>query len=435
MPWTGQVITPEDADYTEAATVYVRTGSPALVARPIDTAQVAEAVRYAADNDLVLSIRSGGHSGYGHGTNDGGLVVNLTRMAEIEVLDADRRLVRVGAGAQWGDVAEALGGHGLALTSGDTVSVGVGGLTQGGGIGWMVRNHGLTIDSLVAAEVVTADGQVLRVDDSNHAELFWAVRGGAGNVGVVTSFDFVAQLATDVHAGTITYDVSDVPSLLERWTTAMRESPEELNATLVLMPGFGPEMPAQAMHLVCYAGADADDARAALAPLQEIGTVTSSEITRKAYADVLEEAHAPPGVRPVIDNTLVTSVPDELIAFLTDFYGGGSAGRMVFLRAVGGAMSRVPSDATAFAHRDAEVLVVGATFLPEPTTDEALAEAIAPFQPVHDFGIGSYVGFVTRVGDDVIDKVYPKATADRLIGVKRTYDPGNLFDQNVNIQP
>jgi len=435
MQWTGQVITPEDAGYDEAATVYVRTGSPALVARPADAAQVVEAVRHAADSGLVLSVRSGGHSGYGHGTNDGGLVIDLAAMSEVEVLDASRRLVRVGGGAQWGAVATTLAEHGLALTSGDTVSVGVGGLTQGGGIGWMVRNHGLTIDSLVAAEVVTADGRILRVDDSNHPELFWAVRGGAGNVGVVTYFDFVAQPSTDVHAGTITYDVSDVPALLKGWTTALRDSPEEVNATLVLMPGFGPEMPAQAMHLVCYAAADDDAARAALAPLQEIGPVTSSEITRKPYADVLEEAHAPPGVRPVIDNTLVKTATDELISFIADFYGGGAAGRMVFLRAVGGAMSRVPVDATAFAHRDAEVLVVGATFLPEPATDEALAEAIAPFQPVHDFGIGTYVGFVTRVGDDVIDKVYPKPTADRLREVKRTYDPGNLFDQNVNVAP
>ena len=221
-----------------------------------DAAEVSEAVRYAVQHDLVLSVRSGGHSGPGFSTNDDGIVIDVSRINDISVVDEATSRVRIGAGALWGDVADALGKRGLSLTSGDTKSVGVGGLTQGGGVGWMVRNHGLTIDSLVAAEIVTADGQQLRVDAATHPDLFWAIRGGGGNFGVVTHFEFTAQTGTDVHAGTIMYAPTDVPQLIKGWSQVLREAPEELNATLVLMPGFGPEMPAGGMGMVCYADSD-----------------------------------------------------------------------------------------------------------------------------------------------------------------------------------
>ena len=244
---------PGDEAYAAAATVYVRTGSPALVLRPRTVEQVAAAIHQAVAAGLPLSIRSGGHSVQAWGTNDGGLVIDMSAFAGVEVLDGDR--VRVGAGARWGDVASTLGSHGLSLTSGDTRSVGVGGLTTGGGIGWMVRNHGLTIDSLVAADIVTADGRALHLTETENADLFWAIRGGGGNFGVLTSFEFVAQRVTTVHAGTIMYAPDDVPGLLDGWMDAHRNGPEELNSTLVFFPELGDPMPpAGLMGLVCYAG-------------------------------------------------------------------------------------------------------------------------------------------------------------------------------------
>jgi FAD/FMN-containing dehydrogenase len=426
---------PGNEGYEAAATTYMRTGRPAVIVQPHDADGVSAAIQYAIDHGLVLSVKSGGHSVLGFGTNDDGVVVDMSGFDSIDVLDAETGHVRIGAGAVWGDVATTLAAQGLSLTSGDTKSVGVGGLTVGGGVGWMVRNHGLTIDSLVAADLVTAGGQALRVDDAENSDLFWAIRGGGGNFGVVTHFEFVAQPATAVHAGTITYAVDDVPALVRGWTDAHRAGPEELNSTLVLMPAFGDEMPAMAMGLVCYAGADHAAADAAFAPLLALDGVLSTEIAEKPYADVLEEAHPPPGVTAMATNTLVESMSDEVIAALADWYAAGTVGRLAFIRALGGAVGRVPSDATAFAHRTAEAMVVGAAFLPVDAAEEELIEAIRPFDAVKAFGVGAYSGFLGTATADDLAAIYPVQTLHRLREVKQKYDPANVFNQNFNIRP
>ena len=427
---------PGDEGYDSAATVYMRRGSPSLVVRPRSPEDVAAAIRQAVATGLPLSVRSGGHSALAWGTNDGGVVIDLAELAAVDVIDEAAARVRVGAGAPWGAVASTLAGHGLALTSGDTRSVGVGGLTTGGGIGWMVRNHGLTIDSLVAAEVVTADGRCLRASANEHPELFWAIRGGGGNFGVVTAFEFVAQPDTTVHAGWIKYSVDDVPTLLQGWAQAHRAAPEELNSTLVLMPGLPEPMPpAGAMGLVLYAGSDQAAADAAFAPLLALGTVVMSEITEKPYADVLEEPHPPPGMKALAHNTLVRSLDDALITAVTDWYDSGNASRLAFVRALGGAVNRVEADATAFAHRDVEALVVGAVFGPEDARDEELQDRLRPFEALHALGAGSYSGFVGTDLPEDLRRIYPPATLARLRQVKRRYDPGNVFRSNFNITP
>ena len=426
---------PGDDGYAAAATTYMRTGSPALVFRPRNTAEIAAAIRSAIDQNLVLSVKSGGHSVLGFGTNDDGVVIDLSGFDSIEVLDDVSGLVRIGAGAVWGDVATTLGAQGFSLTSGDTKSVGVGGLTLGGGVGWMVRNYGLTIDSLVAADIVTAGGQALRVSVNENPDLFWAIRGGGGNFGVVTHLEFVAQRATVVHAGTITYSVDDVPTLLKGWRDAHRAAAEELNSTLVLMPGFGDEMPAMAIGMVCYAGADQAAADAAFAPLLALDGVTGTEIGEKPYADVLEEAQPPPGVTAMATNTLVESVSDEVIAAVADWYAAGAAGQLAFIRALGGAVARVPSDATAFAHRTTEAMVVGAAFRPVGAAEEQLIEAIRPFDAVKALGVGAYSGFLGTANNEDLAAIYPPRTLERLTEVKRKYDPANVFRQNFNVRP
>jgi FAD/FMN-containing dehydrogenase len=426
---------PGDDGYVAAATTYMRTGQPAVVFRPRGADDVAAAIRHAVEHDMVLSVKSGGHSALGFGTNDGGVVIDLTALDSTEVLDDVTGRVRIGAGAVWGDVATELGARGWSLTSGDTKSVGVGGLTLGGGVGWMVRNHGLTIDNLVAADIVTASGQALRVSDSENADLFWAIRGGGGNFGVVTHLEFMAAPATAVHAGTITYSVDEVSSLLRGWCDAHRSAPEELNSTLVLMPEFGAEMPAMATGLVCFAGADQGAAEAAFAPLLALDNLVSVEITEKAYADVLEEAQPPPDVRPMATNTLVETVTDEVVAAVTQWYGAGKTGQLAFIRALGGAMGRVPSDGTAFAHRTAEAMIVGAAFLPLDATDEQLVAAIQPFDAVKELGLGAYSGFLGTATDDDVAAIYPSQTLRRLQEVKQTYDPANVFNQNFNVRP
>ena len=349
-------IRPGDDGYADASTTYMGEGSPAVILRARDTDDVVAGIRFAVERGLVLSVRSGGHSALGFGTNDDGVVLDLSGIDDVEVLDADARLVRVGTGATWGAVASALAPHGLALTSGDTLSVGVGGLTLGGGMGWMVRKYGLTIDALRAADLVTADGRALRVSAEEYPDLFWAVRGGGGNFGVVTHFEFEAQPVPTVVSGMIAYRPDDIAQLLSGWRDAMRTAPDELTSALVLMPGFG-EMPAGVLAFVCYAGADGDDARAAIKPLLGIGPVVDDGVQEKPYGDVLEEANAPPGVKPVVTNRLLPELTDEVLADIDTAYAGGAAGRVVFLRSLGGEFGRVDAAATAFPHRDAEPLV------------------------------------------------------------------------------
>ena len=419
-------IRPGDEDYDEARTTIASTAEPAIVLRPTTPDEVAASLRHARAEGLPVAIRSGGHNALGFGNSDGGAVLDLTRLDQVELLGDGR--VRIGAGATWGPAAAALAEHGLAITSGDTVSVGVGGLTQAGGIGWMVRKHGLTIDNVLAAEVVTAAGDVVRASATENADLFWALRGGAGNFGVVTAFEYQAQPVSTVHFGTIAFTLDDVPQLVKSWAAAMRSAPDELSTTLALMPAFG-EFPAGAMLFVCLVGDDTP----ALEPLRTIGTVVAEDISERPYAEILEEAGPPEGVLPVIGNTLVESVDEPLIEAIATAYAGG--GRVVFLRSLGGAFGRVDPTETAFAHRHAEALVVSGAFLPIDAPEDQIEGAHAVWRTIGDQGVGAYAGFL---GSDTVEDIaalWPAETLERLRQVKRTWDPENTFRRNFNVAP
>lgn len=419
-------IRPGDTDYDAARTTIAGTAQPEVVLRPTTPEEVAASLKHAQEEGLPVAIRSGGHNALGFGNIDGGVVIDLSRLDQVDLLGEDR--VRVGAGATWGPAAAALAKHGLAITSGDTVSVGVGGLTQAGGMGWMVRKHGLTIDSLLSAEVVTAAGDVVRASVTENADLFWALRGGAGNFGVVTAFEFRAQPVSTVHFGTITFALDDVAQLLRGWSAAMRSAPDELTSTLVLMPGFG-DFPAGAMLYVCLA---ADDTTA-LDPLRAIGTVVAEDVSERPYAEILEEAHPPEGVLPVIGNTLVESVDEPLVEAIAAAYASG--GRVVFLRSLGGAVGRVDPSDTAFAHRTAEALIVSAAFLPADAAEEQIVGARTVWRTIGDHGIGSYAGFLGSDTAEDIAALWPTDTLERLREVKRSWDPENRFRRNFNIAP
>jgi FAD/FMN-containing dehydrogenase len=432
---TAEVLRPGDEGYDDAARVFFAIGRPDLVVRPRDVGEVAAAIRHAVRRDLVVSVRSGGHGPLGHATNTGGMVIDLAHLDAVDVLDADRRLVRVGGGATWGAVAAALDAHGWALTSGDTTGVGVGGLTLGGGIGWLVRRHGLAIDNLVGARVVTADGRLVSTSAEVHPDLFWALRGGGGNFGVVVDFDFVAQPVSTVHHGTVTYQLDDPANLLRCWRDAMRSAPEELTSTLVLMPRV-PGAPRTATVLLCYAGSPGtvvSDADRAIEPLLELGTVTAASIKECRYAEVLEDAQHPPGVRLVGRNALVPTLGDGVITAIDQL--SGTAPVVIAVRSLGGAFARVPSDATAFAHRDAETMVVCGLLLPESATDADVERALEPWRVVAAYGTGTYINFQGSATAEDLAAAYPPATYARLAEVKRAYDPGNLFALNHNIDP
>ena len=419
-------IRPGDAEYDAARTTIMGTAEPAVVLRPTNATDVVAALEYARAEKLEIAVRSGGHNALGFGNSDGGAVIDVSGLDDIELLGDGR--VRIGAGATWGPAAAALAEHGLAITSGDTVSVGVGGLTQAGGIGWMVRKHGLTVDSVLGAEVVTASGDIVRADAETNPDLFWALRGGAGNFGIVTAFEYQAQPVSTVLFGTISYALDDVPQLLKGWAEFGRTAPDELSTALVLMPGFG-DFPPGAVLYVAYCGDDPT----VLDSLRALGTVVDDTVAEKPYADVLEEAHPPEGILPVIGNALLEDLTGECIDAIVTAYSGG--GRVVFLRSLGGAMGRVDPEETAFAHRAAQVMVVSAKFLPMDASDDAVSAARAEWQTIGRHGIGSYAGFLGSDTDADLASLWPPATLARLTEVKRAWDPDNVFRRNFNIRP
>jgi FAD/FMN-containing dehydrogenase len=428
----GDVIVPGDAEYDAASTIMVTKGAPAVVVRPKSPHDVAAAIAFARANQLKLSVRSGGHSNAGHSTNVGGLVIDLIHLKTVEVLDEAKHTVRIGAGAQWGAVAEVLAAHGLGISSGDTRTVGVGGLTLAGGVGWMVRKYGLALDNLLAAEIVTADGRILRASATEEPDLFWAVRGGGGNFGVATSFEFAAHPTGQVYAGMAMYELADVATLLKGWRDLMRAAPEELTTMFLIMPGVAafPKMPVAAMILFCYAGDDEAVAAKVVDPFLQLGKLMHKDIRLKDYAEVLEDAHPPAGLKVITNNTFIHELTDDAVQGLAS-----AKGLVLQIRSLGGAMNRIAPDATAFAHRDSEVLVVAPTFVAPDATPEVQHEALAPWRIVAALGNGAYISFFSEDSGNELHAAYPPATYERLARIKQAYDPENIFKQNYNIPP
>ncbi|WP_081682620.1 FAD-binding oxidoreductase [Marmoricola sp. URHB0036] len=432
----GQMIEPGHADYEVARRTVFATGAPAYVVRPDDVGDVRAAVRFARDAALPLSIRGGGHSFSGFGTNDGGLVIDLGGLDSVRILDLDRRLVRIGGGATWGTVAAALSEHNLAISSGDTRSVGVGGLTLAGGIGWKVRKYGLALDALVGAEVVLASGEVVHASAEDHSDLFWALRGGGGSFGVVTAFDFAAHTTTEVFHGKVTFPAREAETVLTGWSDYLRAAPDDLTSLVNLanpMTG-GPQAPVE-VH-VTFDSDDADRAAEALEPIRRLGTVLDDDITLRPYADTLVDGAAPPpGLQFVLRSAFVDeeSVPDVLRVLAESSTSNGAP--VVGVRSLGGAVSRVPEGATAYPYRQAELLVVSVTAGPAPVVEAARPALDAMWSRLGPSVHGAYANFLSTAGEEALAAVYPAATHERLAQVKRCYDPANLFSRNHNVRP
>jgi hypothetical protein len=390
--FNGDVIEPGAAEYESARRSVLASGSPAYVLRPKSTRDVQIAVRFAADAGLLLSVRGGGHAFPGFGTNDGGLVIDLGHLATVEVMDKERHLVRIGGGATWGQVSAALAPHGLAISSGDTKSVGVGGLTLTGGIGWKVRKYGLALDNVIGAEIVTA-------------------------------FEFVAHPTTDVFFGRIAFPPSEATAVLPGWAEHQRTAPEELSSTVVLgKPGLPVEI------YVAFDGDDPELAAEAIDPIRRLGTVTDDDVAPVPYADTLVDGGPPPpGIRFVTRSAFVH--PGSVSEVLRILAEAGTSERSPFIavRSVGGAVSRVPDDATGYAHRQAELMVVITTVGPEPGTEAALWGRLAAHVN------GAYANFLSSATREDVAAIYPPETYRRLAAVKRRYDPGNLFAGNHNV--
>jgi len=432
----GAIIEPGGPDYESASRTLLTSGKPAYVLRPGSVRDVQEAVMFAAITGLSLSVRGGGHSFPGFGTNDGGVVIDLSRLASVEIIDKKRHLVRIGGGATWGQVAAALAPHGLAISSGDTKSVGVGGLTLTGGIGWKVRKYGLALDSVAAAQVVTASGEVVHASAPENPELFWAIRGGGGNFGIVTAFEFVAHPTTDVFYGKIAFPAPEAATVLRGWADHLRTAPEELTSVAEFANPFagGPEAPVE-IH-VAFDSDDPELAARAIDPIRRLGTVTDDDTALKPYADTLVDGLIPPpGIQFVTRSAFVDKESvSEVLQILTEV-GASERSPFIAVRSVGGAVSRVPEDATAYAHRQAELMFVTTVAGPKPIVEAARPALEAIWERLGPHVNGAYANFLVSATEEDVAAIYPTETYHRLAAVKRQYDPGNLFARNHNVRP
>ncbi|GAA5173320.1 MULTISPECIES: LLM class flavin-dependent oxidoreductase [Amycolatopsis] len=424
-----EVVEPGDPAYRRFRSGYLRGGSPGIVLRAADATQVSDALAFARRHPhLPLSIRSAGHGISGRSTNDGGIVLDVSSINGIEVVDKATRRVRIGPGARWMDVAAALEPHGWALSSGDYGGVGVGGLATAGGIGFLSRAHGLTIDHLREVEMVLADGSVVRASETENPDLFWAVRGAGANFGVVTSFEFEADEVGQVGFAVLVSDASDPADFLLRWGRVVEESPRDLTSFLILPPARRGQPPvAQTISVV--ASDEPDTVLERLQPIADIAPLYGQQAQIVPYAAVMANASDDPHQavgEPVSRSGLLDHVTPEFAATAAQVLRSGGL-HWFQLRAVGGAVSDVDSDATAYAHRSANFSVVGMGL-----RDDAVDAAWGRLRP---FFTGRYLSFDSSTDPGRIADAFPPRTLARLRDLKAKYDPDNVFRDNFNVTP
>jgi FAD/FMN-containing dehydrogenase len=436
------VIAPEDPRYDEARTVF--SGAidrrPAAIVRVADAGDVAHVIAHARETGAELAVRSGGHSGAGHGVSEGGIVLDLAQMRALEI-DADSRTAWAETGLTAGEYTTAAAAHGLATGFGDTGSVGIGGITLSGGVGYLVRKHGLTIDDLLAADVVTADGELVRADADSHPELFWALRGGGGNFGVATRFRFRLHELGTVVGGMLLLPAT--PDVIAGFVAAADNAPEELSTIANVMPAPPlPFVPAEhhgqlvVMATLAYAG-DSEAGERAIAPFRALAEPLADMVRPMPYPEIFPPE--PEDFRPIATaRTLFADSVDRDAAetILEHIRAATAPMAAAQLRVLGGAMARVPADATAFAHRQSRIMVNVAAMGMQPD-EVALHEGwVANLAgALQQDDAGAYVGFLADEGEKRIRAAYPGATWDRLAAVKATYDPTNLFRLNQNVPP
>lgn len=441
---TGQVIRPTDAAYDEARQVHNASYDrhPAAIVRIADSRDVAATVQFARANHLGVAVRSGGHSLAGHGTGDGVLVIDLGGLRGLHI-DPEARLAWAGAGLTAGEVTEAASPHGLAVPFGDTGSVGVGGITTGGGIGFLARKFGMTIDNLVSVEIVTADGRIRTASVAENPDLFWGIRGGGGNFGIVTRFCYRLQAVGETILGGALF-MPPTRDVLRGLVPLAASAPEELTTISMLMPipaaPFVPEELHGKLSMVVmfvFAG-DPAQGEEALSPFRALATPMAELVAPMPYAGIYRltegaaERHAST-TRSMFMDAFDDDAVDAVMRAIEAPMG------MVQLRVLGGAMSRVPTGATAFAHRRQPVLLTIITPLPRPSGTEAALAAMRwtadLYGALRPMANGVYANFLEDEGDARIREAYPGDTYRRLVALKRRYDPTNLFRLNQNIRP
>ena len=443
----GEVILPGDATYDEARAIWnaMIDKRPGVIVRCTSTADVVTAVNFARDSGMLLAVRGGGHNIAGSALCDGGIVIDLSKMKAAKV-DTTARRVTVEGGATLADLDAATQAHGLATPVGINSTTGIAGLTLGGGFGWLSRKHGMTIDNLESAEVVTAAGQVVRASASENPDLFWALRGGGGNFGVVTRFEFrLHPVGPEVLAGLVVYPLAQAKSVLQQYREFMAKAPDELSVWTVLrqappLPFLPKEVHGKEVVVLAllYTG-DPKKGEPLVEPLRRFGTPVGEHIGVQPYT-AWEQAFDPlltPGARNYWKSHNFTKLDDRLFDTVIDHIGRLPSSQCeIFFGALGGATTRPAPESAAYYHRDA-LFVMNFHGRWDAPADDARCirwardffDASAPFASA-----GVYVNFLTDEETDRVRAAYGP-NYDRLAKVKRAYDPGNLFRMNQNIRP
>jgi FAD/FMN-containing dehydrogenase len=433
----GELLRPGDEGYDAARMVHngMIDKHPALIARCAGAADVRRAVAFARAHQLEVAVRGGGHNVTGNAVSDGGLMIDLAPMKGLRI-DPATHTARCEAGLTWGEVNHDAQLFDLAATGGFVGTTGVAGLTLGGGLGWLLRKHGLACDNLLAADVVTADGQFLTANEEQHADLFWGLRGGGGNFGVVTAFEFRLHYAGMVLAGPVIHPLAQGTEVLRFYRDFAATAPEELTsgALFATLPDVGPVV---AIGFV-YAGPLAE-AETVVRPLRAFGSPMVDAVQPMPYsaAQTMVDAFWPRGLQNYWKSTFLTGLSDEAIdTMVTNFARVPSPQTVAVVEHFGGAMSRIAPEATAFPHRALDFDIVITSMWTDPAEAERNVawtrhywEALQPFAPA-----AVYVNYLGVEGEERVRAAYG-ANYDRLVALKNQYDPTNLFRLNQNVPP
>lgn len=438
----GRVIAPGDAGYDEARTVFYGgfDRKPAVIARVADETDVSRVISLARETGMELAVRSGGHSVAGHSVSDGGIVLDLSAMKALDI-DAEHHTAWAQTGLTAAEYTTATGEYGLATGFGDTGSVGIGGITLGGGVGYLVRKYGLTIDDLLAADITTADGTLVRADAQTHPDLFWAIRGGGGNFGVATQFQFRLHEVGSFVGGMLILPAT--PDIINSFVAEAEAAPEELSTianvmTAPPMPFIPKEYHGQliVMALLAYAG-DVESGRHVIAPFRALAKPIADMVRPMRYSEIYPPEQA--DYHPVAaSRTMFVDVIDRRMAetIVDNIHASTAPMAATQIRVLGGAMARVPVEATAFAFRKRRIMVNVAAIYQHPDEASVHEAWVTKFAAELRQGAGgAYVGFLGNEGAARVREAYTGATWDRLAEIKARYDPTNLFRLNQNIQP
>ncbi|HEY7219211.1 MAG TPA: FAD-binding oxidoreductase [Candidatus Binatia bacterium] len=443
----GSVLVPDDRDYEEARQVWnaMIDRRPAMIVQCAHADDVAPAIAFARQNKLEISIRGAGHNIAGNALCDDGLTIDFSNMKNVQV-DAGKRRAYVEPGATLADLDEATQVHGLATPVGINSTTGIAGLTLGGGFGWLTRKYGMTVDKLVSVDMVTADGRTIRASETDNADLFWAIRGGGGNFGVVTQFEFqLVPVGPEIFAGLIVFPFSQAKQILNKYRQFVSSAPEELNVWVVLRKApplpFLPENVhgTEVVVLPIFYSGPVAEAEKLIAPLRAFGTAHGEHLGPQPYV-AWQKAFDPlltPGARNYWKSHNFTELADGAVDSIIEFAGKLPSPQCeIFIGLIAGAPNRIAPDAMAYGHRDAKFVLNVHGRWDEAKDDQKCMgwardffKASAPYASA-----GAYVNFMTEEENDRVVAAYG-SNYNRLVQIKKRYDPDNIFHLNQNIKP